>query len=266
MVASTPPARQAVYNELMQAVVDSLLTVYERQGSGRVVVFLHGWGDTMASSRAFRTALSKKFEVIALDLPGFGGTQASSATWGLDDYTGFVADFLAKLGIAEPYAFIGHSNGGAMAIRGIAGGVLRAEKVVLLASAGIRAPKSLRLKMLKLMAKTVKTAIRPLPASVKERLRGKAYRTIGSDYLVAPHLQETFKRVVAEDVRGDAAQLSMPVLLVYGEQDMAAPVWYGELYHELMVDSTLVVLPGAGHFVYLDRADDTLRVVQEFLV
>ena len=250
---------------LMQIVVDSLLTAYERQGSGKVVVFLHGWGDSMASSQALRAELSKKFEVVALDLPGFGGTQAPEAAWGLDEYAAFVAHFLAKIGLDETYAFMGHSNGGAMVIRGLANGLFTAEKALLLASAGIRAPKSLRLKMLKAVARTVKVAIRPLPASIQKRMRGKAYQAIGSDYLAAPHLQETFRRVVSEDVRGDAAQLTMPVLLIYGEQDTAAPVWYGELYHELMVDSTLVVLPGAGHFVYLDRPDDVLRQVQEFL-
>lgn len=249
----------------MQVIVDSLLTTYERQGKGKVILFLHGWADTMASSRQLRAALAKKYEVIALDLPGFGGTQIPGVAWGLREYVQFIGAFLAKIGIDGIYAVIGHSNGGAMAVKGVAEGTLKAEKVVLLASAGIRAPKSLRNQMLKAAAKTAKVLMAPLPAGVKQKIRGQAYTTIGSDYLVAPHMQETFKRVVAEDVRGDAAQLTMPVLLVYGEQDGDAPVWYGELFHELMSDSTLVVLPGAGHFVYLDRPDDVLRHVQEFL-
>ncbi len=250
----------------MQVVVDSLLTTYERQGKGRVVLWLHGWADTMASSRALRAELAKTYDVIALDLPGFGGTQAPAEAWGLDEYVDFVAHFLAKIGAPEVYAAVGHSNGGAMVIRGVADGRLRAEKVVLLASAGIRAPKSLRNRILKSMAKVAKVALRPLPAHVRERVRGEAYARIGSDYLVAPHMQESFKKVVGEDVRGDAPQITVPALLVYGEQDTDTPVWYGELYHELMPDSTLMVLPAAGHFVYLDRPEDVRRHIEEFLV
>ena len=35
--------------------------------------------------------------VYALDLPGFGGSQAPPQTWGLSDYAAFIADFLHKI-------------------------------------------------------------------------------------------------------------------------------------------------------------------------
>ena len=249
----------------MQVVVDSLLTTYERMGSGRVVVFLHGWGDGMASSRVLRKELSRAYDVIALDLPGFGGTQTPPAAWGLDGYVRFVAHFLKKIGAGHVYCLMGHSNGGAMLIRGLANGTLQADRAVLMASAGIRTPKSFRNRMLKVAAKTAKVFMKPLSRSVQQKMRVKAYGAIGSDYLVAPQLRESFTQIVSEDVRGDAVQLIMPTLLIYGEADADTPVWYGELYHELMVDSTLVILPSAGHFVYLDRPDDVVARCKEFL-
>jgi pimeloyl-ACP methyl ester carboxylesterase len=115
-----------------------------------------------------------------------------------------------------------------------------------------------------LLAKAGKALTLPLPKSAKQALRKKAYKTIGSDMLVAEHLQETFKRVVTDDVRADAAKLTLPTLLVYGENDDATPVRYGELFHQVIEGSTLEVLPGAGHFVHLDRPDDVLRAIQEF--
>jgi pimeloyl-ACP methyl ester carboxylesterase len=83
--------------------------------------------------------------------------------------------------------------------------------------------------------------------------------------LVAEHLQETFKRVVTDDVRADAAQIIQPTLLVYGEDDDSTPVWYGQQYHELMNESTLEILPGAGHFVHIDRPDDVRKAIIGFL-
>jgi pimeloyl-ACP methyl ester carboxylesterase len=118
---------------------------------------------------------------------------------------------------------------------------------------------------LRIIAKTGKVVTMPLPERLRAGLRRQTYKAIGSDMLVAEHLQETFKRIVTDDVRADAAQLALPVLLIYGEDDDSTPVWYGEQYHELMTDSTLEILPGAGHLVHLDRADDVGLAVEEFL-
>lgn len=249
----------------MQVVTQSLMTQYMRAGTGKTVVLLHGWGDTSRGLQSLFTVLSKKYDVIALDLPGFGGTNAPPVAWGVDEYVAFVRDFLTKIKASSVYAFVGHSNGGAIAIRGLAGNELSADKLVLLASAGVRNEYKGRNQFLRILAKTGKLATKPLPKAVQKKLRHKAYATIGSDMLVAEHLQETFKRVVTDDVRTDAAQLSMPVLMIYGEQDQSTPVWYGEQFHELMTASTLEVLPGAGHFVHLDRPDDVQKAIMEFL-
>ncbi len=249
----------------MQVVVDSLMTRYDRGGKGKVVVLLHGWADSAAGLRTLGNALQKNYDVIALDLPGFGGTQTPKQSWGLDDYVQFVQHFLKKIDAGKVYALIGHSNGGAMAIRGLADGTLRAEKLVLLASAGIRNEYKGRNRALRILAKAGKLVTSPLPIQIKKKLRRKVYKTIGSDMLVAEHLQETFKRVVTDDVRADAAQITLPALLIYGELDEDTPVWYGRQFHELMTDSTLEILPGAGHFVHIDRPDDVQKAIKEFL-
>jgi pimeloyl-ACP methyl ester carboxylesterase len=83
--------------------------------------------------------------------------------------------------------------------------------------------------------------------------------------LVAEHMQETFRRVVTDDVQADAARLTLPVLLIYGEQDESTPIGYGEQFHQLMPDSRLQILPDAGHFVHTDRPDDVEKAIREFL-
>jgi pimeloyl-ACP methyl ester carboxylesterase len=249
----------------MQIVTNSLMTKYSRTGTGKLVVLLHGWGDTSAGLKELSAYLAQKYEVIAVDLPGFGGPQAPSEVWGLNDYVAFIRDFLQKLGVKQVFAYVGHSNGGAIAIRGLGDGTLSADKLVLLASAGIRNEYKGRNKVLRILAKTGKVVTMPLPAPVRKRLRHKVYTTIGSDMLVAEHLQETFKQIVTDDVRADAAQLTLPVLLIYGEEDDSTPIWYGQQYHELMNESTLEILPGAGHFVHKDRPEAVQKALTEFL-
>lgn len=249
----------------MQVVVDSLLTHYEVKGEGKPVLLLHGWADSAAGLSGLQKALSETHKVIALDLPGFGTTQTPKEVWGLSNYAQFVGHFLDKIGVKNVAVIIGHSNGGAIAIRGLSEGALQADKVVLLASAGIRGVYKGRIKALRVVTKIGKALSSPLPKSVKRRLRAKVYKTVGSDMLVAEHLQETFKKVVTDDVREDAAKLLQPALLIYGETDEQAPVWYGEAYHQLIRTSTLEVLPGAGHFVHLDRPDEVHKAVKEFI-
>lgn len=248
----------------MQVVVDSLLTHYEISGKGRLIVLLHGWGDSAAGMKSLQQALSERFTVVAVDLPGFGTTEPPKGVWGLTEYAAFVEHFLEKINTGRPYLLVGHSNGGAIAIRALAKGLLEADRLVLLASAGIRGVYRGRVRALRYITKVGKALTMPLPKTLRKTIQKKVYKTVGSDMLVAEHLQETFKQVVTDDVREDAATLTIPVLLVYGERDAATPLWYGQAYHELIPHSTLEVLPGAEHFVHIDRADDVIRAIQEF--
>lgn len=248
----------------MQVVVNSLLTQYERVGKGKTVIVIHGWGDSSKGWQAFQKALSDHYDVIAIDLPGFGGTQTPAVSWGLDDYAAFIQDFMKKIRV-KPYAVIGHSNGGAIAVRGIAKSLISPERLILLDSAGIRNLYKGRKKILRVITKTGKLMTLPLPKTVKKRLRRKVYKTVGSDMLVVERLQETFKRVVTDDIQTDAATLNVPTLLIYGEDDLATPVQYGRILHNLISHSTFEIVPEAGHFVHLDKPDPVLDTVRGFL-
>lgn len=251
----------------MQVMVDGLLAQYEMLGKGETVVLLHGWvrGHPSSGLGILSKALSADFTVIVPDLPGFGGTSNPPAAWDLSDYARFVAHFLQKLDIRNVYAFIGHSNGGAVAIRGLGHGTLTADRLVLVASAGVRGSYNARSKVQRFAVKTGKMLTAPLPAGFRTRLQRKVYNTLGSDMFVAEHLQETFRRIVTDDVQKDAANITIPTLLLYGENDLSAPVRYGEIFHELINGSTLEILTGAGHFVHLDRPNETISAIREFL-
>lgn len=249
----------------MQVVVDSLLTHYEVKGKGKMVLLLHGWADSAAGLQVLTDALAIKNKVIAVDLPGFGGTEAPKGVWGLTDYAQFVAHFLAKIDVGDATAIIGHSNGGAIAIRGVGQKILNADKLVLLGAAGIRGEYKGRIKALRVITKIGKALSSPLPKSAKQHLRKKVYKTVGSDMLVAEHMQETFKKIVTDDVREDATNVVVPTLLMYGEADEQAPPWYGEAYHQLINGSTLEILPAAGHFLHHDRPEEVIRAIQEFI-
>lgn len=249
----------------MQVVVDNLFTNYVRFGRGKTLVLLHGWGDSAQGLSALAKALADSYEVITIDLPGFGKSESPAVAWSLVDYAIFVRHFLDKIGIENVYSVVGHSNGGAIAIKALASNIISADKLVLLASSGVRNSYSGRKGLLKFATKSGKILTRPLPLSVRQKLQKKVYKTLGSDFLVAPHLADTFKNIVSEDLQEAAKTISQPSLLIYGEQDQDTPISYAEIFYELIDTSTLVILPGAGHFVHLDRPKDVEQQIRDFL-
>lgn len=249
----------------MQVMVNGLLVNYHIGGKGPLVLILHGWGDESKNWRKVSERLGKHFRVLIPDLPGFGGTDIPQKAWTLDDYAQFVHDFLLKLELPTPHAVLGHSNGGAIAIRGLSLGVLQAEKLVLLASAGIRNEYKGRKKAIRLVAKAGKGLTKPLPKSVTHRLRRRLYTTIGSDMLVAEHMQETFKLVVNDDVQHDAKQVGVPALLLYGNEDVATPLRYGRKLQLSLPNAQLEVIDDAEHFLHKDQFEIVMKKVEEFL-
>lgn len=251
---------------LMQIIVQDLMTHYDRQGSGKTILLLHGWADRLETFSGLTKELSQHYDVVAVDLPGFGQTQAPPVVWNLDNYGQFVVDFLKKLNVVELYAVIGHSNGGAMAIRALVTGNLQAERLVLLAASGVRDGAKLRRGLLKLIAKTGKATTFWLPLRHKQKLQKKLYGTVGSDMLVAPMLQETFKQTVRQDIQADAGRLQLPTLLIYGEKDTATPVGsIAKQFNLLIANSRLEIISGADHFVHHAEPKKVNNLIAEFL-
>lgn len=208
--------------------------------------------------------LSGDYTVLALDLPGFGGTQAPEQAWGLEDYSNFVSDWLKKIGVNHVYGLIGHSHGGATAIYGLGNRSLKSDKLVLLASAGIRNQKKAQKGLFLVAAKTAKLPMLLLSSSQRQKLRRRLYAATGSELTLLPHMEETFKRVVAQDVQSSASKIEVPTLLVYGSRDKATPVRYGHMLNRLIRGSRLEVV-NAGHFVHLDESPVVAKLVKNFL-
>ncbi|HZL07747.1 MAG TPA: alpha/beta hydrolase [Candidatus Dormibacteraeota bacterium] len=249
----------------MQIVVDDLLAYYDLSGKGKLILLLHGWGDNARGLSALRQSLAKKYQVLALDLPGFGSSQAPREVWDLDNYAGFIQASLNKLDLNQPYAVIGHSNGGALAVRAVSLGLLKPQKLVLLAASGIRTGGGTKRFILKVIAKTGDAATIWLPERYRQALRRSLYDAAGSDMLVMPQLQETFKKTVRQDVQADAASIAIPTLLIYAENDRAVPPGDGQKYHQLIKGSRLEMIADAGHFVHHDQPARVETLIKDFL-
>lgn len=98
-----------------------------RGGTGPTVVLVHGLGSRHEVFEPLSALLTSTHEVIAVDLPGFGGSDPDPRVApGPLGYADWLAGFLADLGVERPHV-VGSSMGGAVALelgrRGVAGAV-----------------------------------------------------------------------------------------------------------------------------------------------
>ncbi|MDP3735041.1 MAG: alpha/beta hydrolase [bacterium] len=248
----------------MKIIVNNIATDYLDEGTGAVMLMLHGWKDTLQTFDQLVPLLAKGRRIVRLDLPGFGGTEPPPGTWGVGDYACFVRDFIFKLNINVD-VLVGHSFGGRVALKGLGEGALSARRLVLIASAGVAKKKTLRNYFFAVLAKLGRAATLVPPLSfARLALRGKLYQFLGSDYFEAGSLSDTFRAVVREDLSSAARQVHIPTLLIWGREDAITPLCEGERLVSLIPGSTLKVFPAAGHFVHREKPGEVAAAINGF--
>lgn len=251
----------------MNIVIEGQLVNYSDEGKGKVVLLLHGWGQTKATFDALASSLSKKYRVVRFDFPGFGSSPQPQTDWKIKDYTHLTAELLKKLNIKTPHALIGHSFGGRVIIKGFSTKELTADKVIMIGAAGPKPTQQLKKVIFKAIAKTGKVAT-ALPGlrALRPKLRGKLYQAAGStDYLNAASMQKIFLNTINEDLLPEVSAIDKPTLMIWGEHDTEVPVSDAERMKDRIRDAELVVVPGAGHFVHNDEPGIVASEVGAFL-
>lgn len=250
---------------LMNVVVNGLMTNYQKVGNGKLIVMLHGWGDSQETFSRLTELLKDHYTVLAVDLPGFGGTQRPPEAWSLSDYSRFVAKLLEKINVKEVEALLGHSFGGAITVNGTGKKIINAKKIILLASAGVRGKKPFRLKILKAGAKVGKIPLYLFPPNKAKKIKIFLYKKAGSDVLLFPNMRQTFAKTVKEDVRELAKNIGQPSLLIYGANDRVTTAHDGKLLAAVLRHSKLEILPGAGHFLHQEKPEQVASLIKEFV-
>lgn len=246
--------------------VSGIETRYRVVGeSNKKVLIIHGWGATSYSWRDVSYCLAKKgFEVIAIDLPGFGETPPPKDVWGYNDYINFLFSFVKKVELGKFY-LLGHSFGGALALKFTSKHEELVDKLVLCDAAIVRKERlNLRQKIVKSLSKyfskiVSKTPMYPLFEKV-------AYWFAGTyDYYHAnPIMKEIFKKVVLEDMTNIASKLKKECLIVWGEYDQATPLEDAFILDNLIENSQLKVIIGSGHNPHRSHKEELCKVLVRF--
>lgn len=249
--------------------INGLKINYEEKGEGDLIVLLHGWGSNIKLFANMIDLLSKKYKVVAMDMPGFGESEEPKTAWDVGDYVQFVIDFIKEYDTKE-VMLLGHSFGGRVIIKmhSLSELPFKVTKVILVDSAGIMPPKSnkksWRTRYYKLGKAFLSTKLmQKLAPDALENFRKK----MGSaDYAAAsPMMRQVMVKVVNEDLEPYLPNIKCPTLLVWGVNDTATPLSDGEKMEKLIPDAGLVKLENAGHYSFLEQQFIFNRVMCSFM-
>lgn len=230
--------------------------------SKTTLVLLHGWGGTKESWKNNIRALSKHFDCISLDLPGFGGSQAPNKPWGTLEYADFVRKFVTQLKIKSP-VIVGKSFGGRIAIAFASKWPKEIQDLILVSSAGIEV-KATRLRLKILTFKLLGMATSMIPYLDMDAARKKVYQFLGLK-VEGAYKREVKKLVTNQDLRWMLNSIEAKTLIVWGDKDEVLPISIGERLSAGIEHSKLEIIEGGDHWVHETHAEEFNQLVINFL-
>lgn len=242
--------------------IDNRKIHFKKVGKGPPILFVHGWGGSIYSLHPVAQLAAKKYTAYTIDLPGFGKSDNPPPHWGVEGYADVIKLFIKKLNIKKPL-YVGHSFGGAIGIY-IASHTPELISSLVLCSTSFKREKKISkvAKLIKLLPPTV----RPMFGFVEPVIKNMYYKIFqrGSDLIKYPHLEQNFRRIVTQDLTADTKKISMPTLILWGEEDTATPVlWAYELENNI-AGSRLVVYPGIRHNLPIKMPHDVWGQIEAF--
>jgi pimeloyl-ACP methyl ester carboxylesterase len=260
---------------MQQIEVGGLRIAYERAGKGPPLVLVHGFvGDGRSTWGRQIDDLSDEFTVVAWDGPGAGRSADPPAWFRMPDYADCLAGFLDTLGLGRPNV-VGLSFGGALSIELYRRRPTMPRSLVLAGAhagwagslpsevAEERLARSLRSSDLP-PAQFVAAMLPTMFSKSASQARVAEFAASVSEFHPAGF--RAMARASAEaDLRDVLPRIDVPTLLLYGDEDVRAPLTVAEALHVSIPASRLVVMPGVGHVSSVEAAERFNAEVRDFL-
>ncbi|MEM1124707.1 MAG: alpha/beta hydrolase [Bacteroidota bacterium] len=249
--------------------VDGMDVHYQRVGQGHPIVLLHGFGGQVWNWRNWLPTLKKKFEVIAVDLPGFGLTGPHpEGIYSTERSIEFLDQFLGKIGV-DSFHLAGNSMGGGIAWQYTLAHPDKVKKLILLNAAGYPKKTKKTIAGFKVLQYPIFypliTKITPR-SIIKKSLQGtyvdQSFANEKEVELYMDMLRREGNRQVLIDRtktrRTDKSHLikniTHPTLIIWGDQDGVIPVENAHKFKEDITGSELIIYQNAPQFHPLANA------------
>lgn len=260
---------------------------YRDEGSGEVLLLIHGMAGSSDGWRELIPRLAKNYRVVAPDLLGHGQSEKPRGDYSLGAFAVSLRDLLDELGIAQA-TIVGHSLGGGVAMQFIYQHPDYCERLILISSGGLGNDVGFILRLLSAPgAEFVLPLIAPSPvltvgnkigswfagAGMKNPRASEIWRAYSSfsDRPTRDAFLRTLRSVV--DYRGQAVSAlnrlhvrsELPTLAIWGADDNIIPVEHGHAAMDARPGGRLEVLPGVGHFAHVEAPNEVADIIDDFM-
>jgi pimeloyl-ACP methyl ester carboxylesterase len=260
---------------------------YRDEGSGEVLLLIHGMAGSSDAWRELIPRLAKNYRVVAPDLLGHGQSVKPRGDYSLGAFAVSLRDLLDELDITKA-TIVGHSLGGGVAMQFLYQHPDYCERLILISSGGLGSDVGFILRLLSAPgAEFVLPVIAPSPVLKAGNKIGSWFTSSGmrnpraseiwrayssfSDRPTRDAFLRTLRSVV--DYRGQAVSAlnrlhvrsELPTLAIWGEDDQIIPVEHGHAAMTARPGGRLEVLPGVGHFAHVEAPNEVADIIEDFM-
>ncbi|MDT5091962.1 MAG: hypothetical protein QOH60_1325 [Mycobacterium sp.] len=287
--ANLRPVRE-IQAELNFRTIHGYRRAFRVAGEGPAILLIHGIGDNSSTWETVQTKLAQRFTVIAPDLLGHGKSDKPRADYSVAAYANGMRDLLAVLDI-DRVTVVGHSLGGGVTMQFAYQYPQLVERIVLVGTGGVTKDVNIALRLASLPMGSEALALLRMPGAVPAlQIFGRFIGTVfgstkfGRDLpdvlrvlteLPEPTASSAFSRTLRAvvDWRGQVVTMldrcyltqSVPVQLIWGQDDSVVPVSHALLAHAAMPGSELEIFDKSGHFPFHDFPERFVEVVERFI-
>lgn len=230
---------------------------YIRYGNinSQTVVLLHGWGQNIEMMKPVGDNLTD-YDVIIIDFPGHGKSEEPKEIWDLIDFTNMIHELLKSLNIDNPI-LIGHSFGGKISL--LYASMYQTKKLILFGSPFKvkKNPNSLKIKTLKKLKQI--PGLNKLAETMKKHIGSTDYRN------ASPMMRNILVKHVNTDITEDVKKIKCPTIIIWGTNDIAVPIEDAYELETLIKDSAVIPYEGCTHYAYLERINQTVSIIRNFI-
>jgi 3-oxoadipate enol-lactonase len=199
--------------------------------------------------------MEKALDVTAMDLRGHGQSPIPGEPFSIDDLVNDTREALDRRNISGSVCLLGHSLGATLSLLFASRFPERVEKLVLISAAAGFTPSFKRPGVHETITPemVVETNRRAAPYFFTEQHPGVQETILAGWQAMSPRMHEFMLRIKHPDLYPVLPQIQQPVLLICGDADKITPLEKSLELNRLLPDSRLLVIPGAGHFVFLEE-------------
>jgi 3-oxoadipate enol-lactonase len=259
----------------MQLTSDDAQIFYEVRGRGPFLVLLHPYPTNHRFWEPVATALEEDFCLVIPDLRGHGASTVGSGAASMGKHSGDLLRLCDAVDIKKAI-FFGVSIGGYILFEFWRRHHERIQALILCDTRAQADTAESRASRLEIADEVEAKGPDNYLDSMLPKLLGESTRHNRPDLVAQARGMMAQMRVagIAATLRGMAARpdsvatlstISVPTLVMAGQEDALTPVADAELMRSGIAGSQMAIIPAAGHYAPFEKPKETLQPVREFL-